>query len=153
MGHGSGFPLAHAGGCVGHLPRKSAASITNQKASTIIATGSCSTSRAPTIMPSTPRKRVSRPIRIALSEISTTLSARPRAPGRPRICAKTAVPFWPMSTASSTVRPPARKSETDWLSAIVKTIADSACRMPATIGRYTNSLGISGRRARVATPR
>ena len=39
-----------------------------------------STSSRPDRIPSTPKKRVSRPVRIALSEMITSASARPKRP-------------------------------------------------------------------------
>ena len=90
---------------------------------------------APVIMPSTPMKRVSRPTRIALSAIRTSASARASAPGRPRICANTARPLAPMSSAASTVRGPSRNVEIAELVANEETIVEMPCRTPPTIGR------------------
>ena len=138
LGHGSASPVVHACGWpLGQRPRKSTASMISQKACT---TGSgppigriCS---APVIMPSTPMKRVSRPTRIALSEISTIESASASAPGQARGSARR------RRGRSCRCPPPPRpcagrrgSSRSTSCVANDETIVEMPCSTPPTIGR------------------
>ena len=138
----------------GHLPRKTRPSANSQKHCT---TGSGepigNTSSAPVIIPSTPMKRVSSPLRMAFSAVSTIPIASASRPGRLRSCAVTSRPLWVISSASATVRGLSRKFFTARIVARVESTVASAERTAPMIGRYCAKRGNSGRRARVATAR
>ena len=113
LGHGAASPVVHAGGTpLGQRPGEQRRAIAPSQNVCTIGSGRRigSTISAPQMMPSTPMKRVSRPTRIALRQITTqprpsASEARPIAcvPGMPISWAATSSDDWPMSSARSTV--------------------------------------------------
>ena len=77
--------------------------------------------------------RVSRPIRIALSDTSTMPTASENVPSSNRICATWIRPLLDVATAS-TVRGPERKSETTCSRPTCSATTESASTTPPTIG-------------------